>query len=61
MAYLKVHRTEILIDGGLLEASGGVFVGGMWIFKVESVERAVSLIENDPHFVPAYRACLRLV
>lgn len=61
IAYLKEHRNEILIGGGLREEPGGVFVGGLWIFEVESRERAVSLIENDPYFVPAYRAYRLLV
>lgn len=56
MAYLKENRNEILIGGGLREDPGGVFVGGMWILEVESRERAVTLIENDPYFVTAYRA-----
>jgi uncharacterized protein YciI len=60
-AYLKEHRNEILIGGGLREEPGGVFVGGMWIFKVESRERAVSLIENDPYFESAYRTYRLLV
>ncbi len=61
IAYLKQHRNEILIGGGLREEFGGVFVGGMWIFEVESRERAVTLIENDPYFVPVYRAYRLLV
>jgi hypothetical protein len=60
-AYLKEHRNEILIAGGLREEPGGVFVGGMWIFEVESRERAVSLIENDPYFESAYRTYRLLV
>jgi uncharacterized protein YciI len=61
IAYLKEHRNEILIGGGLREEPGGVFVGGMWIFEVESRERAVSLIENDPYFESAYRTYRLLV
>jgi uncharacterized protein YciI len=60
-AYLKEHRNEILIGGGLREEPGGVFVGGMWIFEVESRERAVTLIENDPYFESAYRTYRLLV
>jgi len=36
-------------------------VGGMWIFEVESKERAVALIENDPYFVPTCRTYRLLV
>ena len=61
IAYLKEHREEILISGGLREDPEGDFVGGMWILEVESRERAVSLIENDPYFVPACRAYRLLV
>lgn len=61
IAYLKEHRNEILIGGGLREEPGGMFVGGMWIFEVESRERAVSLIENDPYFESAYRTYRLLV
>jgi uncharacterized protein YciI len=61
IAYLKEHRNEILIGGGLREEPGGAFVGGMWIFEVESRERAVSLIENDPYFESAYRTYRLLV
>lgn len=43
------------------EEPGGVFVGGMWIFEVESRERAVTLIENDPYFESAYRTYRLLV
>ena len=61
IAYLKEHRNEILIGGWLREEPGGVFVGDMWIFEVESRERAVTLIENDPYFESAYRTYRLLV
>ena len=61
IAYLKEHRNEILIGGGLREELGGLFVGGLWIFEVESRERAVTLIENDPYFVAVYRTYRLLV
>jgi uncharacterized protein YciI len=59
--YLRTHRSEILIAGGLREEAGGAFVGGMWVFEVESKERAVALIENDLYFVPACRTYRLLV
>ncbi len=61
LAYLRLHQSEILIGGGLREEAGGAFVGGLWIFDVESRERAVTLIENDPYFVPACRSYQLLV
>jgi uncharacterized protein len=59
--YLRIHHSEILIGGGLREESGGTFVGGMWIFEVESRARAITLIENDPYFVPTFRSYRLLV
>ncbi len=56
LAYLRQHETEILIAGGLREAPGGGFVGGLWVLEVGSRERAVALIENDPYFVPEHRS-----
>jgi uncharacterized protein YciI len=56
LAYLRAHEGEILIAGGLREAPGGGFVGGLWVLEVESRERAVALVENDPYFVPACRS-----
>ena len=53
--YLRKHETEILIAGGLREAPGGKFVGGLWVLEVSSKERAVSLVEDDPYFVPEFR------
>ncbi len=61
LEYLRTHRSEILIGGGLREEAGGPFVGGMWVLEVESKERAVSLIENDPYFVPTCRTYRLLV
>jgi uncharacterized protein len=56
LAYLQQHESEILIAGGLREAPGSSFVGGLWVLEVASKERAVTLIENDPYFVPAHRS-----
>ena len=55
LAYLERHQAEIQMAGGLREAPGAAFVGGLWVFDVASRERAVELIENDPYFVPALR------
>lgn len=61
LAYLRAHENEILIAGGLREAPGGGFVGGLWVLEVESRERAVELVENDPYFVPEHRGYRLLV
>lgn len=61
LAYLERHASEILIAGGLREAPGATFVGGLWVLEVASRERAVELIENDPYFVPALRRYRLLV
>lgn len=54
--YLRKHETEILIAGGLRETPGSKFVGGLWVLEVSSKERAISLIEDDPYFVPEFRS-----
>lgn len=54
--YLDRHRDEILDAGGLREAPGAGFVGGLWVLEVASKERAVELVESDPYFVPAHRS-----
>jgi uncharacterized protein YciI len=56
LAYLRAHENEILIAGGLREAPGAGFVGGLWVLEVESKERAVELVQNDPYFVPEHRS-----
>lgn len=61
LAYLRKHQSEILIGGGLREEAGAAFVGGLWVLEVGSRERAVTLIENDPYFVPACRTYQLLV
>lgn len=56
LAYLRQHQDEILIAGGLREAPGESFVGGLWVMEVASRARAVELVENDPYYVPAHRS-----
>lgn len=48
--YLRSHSSEILIAGGLRDAPGGGFVGGLWVLEVPSKDRAVQLVEDDPYF-----------
>jgi uncharacterized protein YciI len=55
LEYLRKNSAEILIAGGLREAPGAAFVGGLWILEVPSRPRAVELVENDPYYVPACR------
>lgn len=59
--YLRQHMDEILVAGGLRDAPGGPYVGGLWIFEVPSRERAIELIEGDPycrHSLRQYRLCV---
>jgi uncharacterized protein len=37
------------------EEHGGPFVGGLWIFEVDSKQRAMELVEGDPYFVSHLR------
>jgi hypothetical protein len=55
LAYLERNALEIPMAGGLREAPGEAFVGGLWVLEVASRERAVELIENDPYYVPSLR------
>ena len=61
LAYLRAHEDEILIAGGLREAPGSMFVGGLWVLEVTSRERAIELIESDPYFVNGARSYKVLV
>jgi uncharacterized protein YciI len=47
--YLRKHESEILIAGGLREAPGSAFVGGLWVLEVASKERAIALVEKTTH------------
>jgi uncharacterized protein YciI len=55
LEYLREHSEEILLAGGLREAPGAPFVGGLWVLEVSSRERAVELVERDPYFAPPHR------
>lgn len=50
LAFLEQHRLEIPMAGGLRQEHGGAYVGGLWVFEVETKERAIALIEQDPYF-----------
>lgn len=50
LAFLEQHRNEIRMAGGLRQEHGGAYVGGLWVFEVESRERATELIEQDPYY-----------
>ena len=50
LGFLELHREEIRMAGGLREQHGGAYVGGLWVFEVESRERAIELIELDPYY-----------
>jgi uncharacterized protein YciI len=51
LAFLEINRMEISMAGGLRNEHGDAFVGALWVFEVESKERAVELIESDPYFL----------
>jgi uncharacterized protein YciI len=51
LAFLETYRDEIPMAGGLRNEHGGSYVGGLWVFEVESRERAIALIERDPYFL----------
>ena len=51
LRFLEEHHAEIPMAGGLREQHGGPYVGGLWVFEVESRARAVELIEQDPYYV----------
>ena len=61
LEYLKTNASEILIAGGCREAPDAAYIGGLWILEVATKERAIALIENDPYFVPSYRAYQLLI
>jgi uncharacterized protein len=49
LAFFEAHRAEIPMAGGLRNEHGGTYVGGLWVFEVESRERAQALIALDPY------------
>ena len=51
LAFLEAHRSEIPMAGGLRHEHGGKYVGGLWVFEVNSRQRAIELIEKDPYFL----------
>lgn len=61
LQFLKQHRHEITMAGGLRADHGGPFVGGLWVFEVPTRERAVELIESDPYYLAQPRKYRLLV
>jgi uncharacterized protein YciI len=55
LQFLEQHRAEIPMAGGLRDEHGGPYVGGLWVFEVQSRSRAVELIESDPYYVACPR------
>jgi uncharacterized protein YciI len=49
-AYLAKNSNKILLGGGLRNAPGEWYCGGMWVIEVESREDAVALCEHDPFY-----------
>jgi uncharacterized protein YciI len=50
LAFLERHREEIPMAGGLRHEHGGAYVGGLWVFEVQTRARAIELIEQDPYY-----------
>ena len=50
LAFLEKYRDEIPMAGGLRQEHGSAYVGGLWVFEVETRERAIDLIEQDPYY-----------
>jgi len=50
LAYFGKNRAENRMAVGLSNHHGGPYVGGLCVFEVESRERAVTLIEQDPYY-----------
>jgi uncharacterized protein YciI len=48
--YLRANVGEIVLAGGLREAPGAGYVGGLWILEVASMERADQLVQGDPFY-----------
>ena len=48
--YLREHVDEIVLAGGLRNAPGAGYVGGLWILEVASRERAIELVQGDPFY-----------
>ena len=46
--FLRANQSLILLGGGLRNEEGGAYVGGLWAMEVESLERAKTIIEQDP-------------
>jgi uncharacterized protein len=57
LAFLEQHRDEIPMAGGLRDEHGGAYVGGLWVFEVESRARAQALIALDPYQIAHPRRC----
>jgi len=55
LKFLEQQHAEIPMAGGLREEHGGHYVGGLWVFEVQSRSRAVELIEQDPYYVACPR------
>lgn len=49
LAFFEANRKEIPLSGGLrVQPDDEILVGGLWVFEVDSKERAIELIEADP-------------
>ncbi|KLN61822.1 hypothetical protein WH96_05910 [Kiloniella spongiae] len=53
--YLKSNSENILIGGGLCSVPEAPFVGGLWVVEAEDYDQVLTLVLNDPYFVPEHR------
>ena len=54
--YLRANSARILIGGGLRNAPGEPFVGGLWVVEADGRDEIVKLVENDPYYHPEFRS-----
>ena len=54
--YLRANSARILIGGGLRNAPGEPFVGGLWVVEADGRDEVVKLVENDPYYHPEFRS-----
>lgn len=58
--YLAGHADKIKIGGGLRDAPGEWFVGGLWVIDGATRQEAVRLCEDDPYYKLGLRKSYRL-
>ena len=59
--YLARHAAKIRVAGGLQDNPGDNWVGGLWVFEVDSREEAARLCEDDPFYKHGLRKNYRVM